>query len=218
LRRETWAHLRAGLIALHLFIVLACALPDVGSGLNRKAWQDPTVQDEMKTWAARLSLPPAELEEGLWQAAVAFKDLRGQLLRPFAPYLDWCGTRQAWPMFVAPHRYPARLYIEIDQGSGWELVYEQYTPQADWLRPILESDRFRSVTFRLSWPNYAVSYKHFGAWVARQAARDFPDAERVRLRWYKYRSPSPEELREGRAPEGRFQPALVLDVPRGAAP
>jgi hypothetical protein len=195
-------HGLAVFVALHLFAVTFCALPSVGSGMNRNAWRQPTVQGEFRAWTERLTalgvrIEQEELEDRAWAFATGYESVRERILAPFQPYFRYCGTWQSWKMFVAPHRYPGRLEIEIDRGSGWEPVYVARSAEHRWMASWLDHDRFRSATFRYAWDHYRVARSQFADWVARRAAEDFPDAERVRVYFVRYRTRSPEEVRAG---------------------
>jgi hypothetical protein len=104
-------------------------------------------------------------------------------------------------MFVAPHRYPARLEIEIDRGRGWETVYLGRSTEHAWLQPWLDHDRFRAAVFRYSWKHYRHPRKQFADWAARLAAEEWPDATRFRLSFLRYKTPSPEQVRAGDLPD-----------------
>ncbi|MEN0068312.1 MAG: hypothetical protein AAGA48_39700 [Myxococcota bacterium] len=197
-----WAHLRAVLVVLHLFAITFQALPSVGGGLSRSAWRTPTVQGEFQAWSTRLqslgfSITLTELEDQLWDFAVGYEQGRRAILRPFLPYLRYCGTWQTWRMFVAPHRFPGRLEIEIDRGQGWETIYVARSDEHEWRRTWLDHDRFRAAVFRYAWKHYRKGRTEFTAWVSRQVGEDYPDAKRVRVSFLRYRTPSPEEVRAG---------------------
>ncbi|HZT79797.1 MAG TPA: hypothetical protein VFA26_06235 [Gemmataceae bacterium] len=202
-------HLRGLLVALHLLAVTLLALPAPEGGMDRATWKDPTVQDELAAWAGRLDgwgvhVTPPELEDRLWQFSADYMHARETVLRPFGPYYEYCGTYQSWRMFVAPHRYPTRLHIDVHEHGEWRPAYVERDAQHDWLGRQLDSYRFRSAIFRFGWHGYERDYGRFADWVAGHAARDFPDADRVRVRLAKYRTLSPEEVREGREPEVEF--------------
>jgi hypothetical protein len=116
-------------------------------------------------------------------------------------------------MFVAPHRYPARLHIEIKRPQqDWETISVFQHPLYTWKAELLEHDRFRSALFRYGWRSYGGARKLFNEWLARQAAMDFPEATQIRTRWYKYKTPSPEEVLAGEEPEGRYILSNRLDL------
>jgi hypothetical protein len=56
----------------------------------------------------------------------------------------------------------------------------------------------------------------FTAWLAREVARDFPAATKVRARFAKTKTPSPDEARRGVVHPVRFDREVVVDVPRAA--
>ena len=195
-----WA--RALFVAMHLFAVTAMALPSAGSGLTRSAWSDPTVQGEFQAWSKRLAgfgidVPTDELEERLWGIATGYEAVRIQVLAPFQPYFVYCGTWQSWRMFVAPHRYPGRLEIDVDRGQGWEPIYVARSDVHTWHRAWMDHDRMRASVFRYSWKHYAGARRYFTDWVSRTVAAEMPEARRVRVSWMRYRTRSPEEVRAG---------------------
>ncbi|MCB9691382.1 MAG: hypothetical protein H6736_06150 [Alphaproteobacteria bacterium] len=206
-------HLRAVLLALHVFAVTAMALPSAGSGLDRAAWSNPTVQEEFAAWSGRLAsvgipMDPARLQDVAYGFAVGWHRVQSAAIAPFGPYYRLCGTAQSWRMFVAPHRHPALLHVDIDRGDGWEPLYVARSSTATWRRRQLDQDRMRSAIFRYGWKAWqgrGGSYEQLGVWLAKQAAHDFPDAIRLRTRFFVYRTLPPDAIRAGRAPEGEWE-------------
>jgi hypothetical protein len=200
--RGVGRHLLAAFVAFHLFAVTFCALPSVGSGMNRSAWAQPTVQGEFRAWTERfrafgVEVTVAELEDFLWEFASGYEGVRDQIMRPLRPYFRYTGTWQSWKMFVAPHRYPGRLEIEIDDGGGWQPVYVARSVEHAWLARWFDHDRFRAATFRYAWKHFRGTRRQFADWVADRAAEAFPDARRVRVSFVRYRTRSPDEVRGG---------------------
>jgi hypothetical protein len=209
----------AAFVALHLFAVTLCALPSVGAGMSRVAWKQPTVQGEFQAWTERLNgwglrLTEPELEDRLWTFASGYETVRGYVLAPFQPYLEYCGTWQSWKMFVAPHRFPERLEIEVDRGSGWEPVYVARSREHAWMASWLDHDRFRAALFRYAWEQYGKPRKEFATWVAKQAATAFPDAHQVRVSFVRHKSPSPAEVRSGAPVEEQRELEQIRDLDR----
>lgn len=201
-----WPHIRALLIAAHIAAVIVSAFPSPSGGMTRSAWKDPTVQAELSVWAQRLSMETAVLEEHLWDLAVAFMSVRKTALKPFKPYYQHAGTYQAWHMFVAPHRNPAKLEIALDYGSeDWTLIYRARDPEYAWKAEVFDHNRARAALFRYSWKHYRTPYRQLTDWLAGQAAAEFPEAERIRLRWYRYRTLSPERVRAGEVSTGSHE-------------
>ncbi len=218
-----WPHLRALLIALHLVAIGLMAVPAPDGGMNRSAWRDPTVQGEFEAWTTRLNAlgldwSQTEVEDTAWELASGYQHVRRALLWPFKPYYTYCGTWQSWRMFVAPHRYPARLQIEVETPDGWELLYVARNERFDWHATQLDHDRMRAAIFRFGWRPYRSHYKRFGRWVAAQVAREQPDATRVQLKFWKYRTASPEEVASGNLPDGRFEKNLLFELEEFRAP
>jgi hypothetical protein len=215
-----FAHLRGLLVALHLLAVTLMALPAVGEGMFRPAWKDPTVQEEFADWTARfnrcgIAVTQQQFEDGLWDTASAYESARGEALRPFGPYYDYCGTLQSWRMFAGPQRYPSRLCIDIEEGGDWRSVYVKSDPEHAWLATQLDHYRMRPFIYRLSWYRHVPEFPDFdnlARWVAARAARDFPEARRVRVRFFNFRTPSPEEVRAGEPVTGEFEPDVVIDL------
>jgi hypothetical protein len=200
-----WLHLRAVLVALHVVVVVAVAVPAPQGGMDRRAWNEATVQAEFAAWGTRLravGVPwtDATLQEHLWNFAAAYMAIRQTVLAPAQPYTRYLGTGQSWRMFVAPHRTPSRLEVAVKENDAWRVIYLQTRPGADWSESLLEHDRTRSVLFRYAWPAYRGRHKRLSTWLARRAVSDLPEASHVRVRWLRQRTPSPAEARSGKQP------------------
>ena len=97
----------------------------------------PTVQGEFKAWTERINrlgfdLEQRDLEESLWTVAKGVMRTRKDALYPFHRYYRNAGTWQSWRMFVAPHRYPSRLHIDIKQDGEWNSAYVARSPTLNW--------------------------------------------------------------------------------------
>lgn len=203
-------HLRAAFVLFHLAAVILMAVPAPAGGMKKAAWQDPTVQAEFAVWVNRFNalgaeLTPAEFEQRLWDFSVGFMDARNAVLKPFRPYYHWCGTWQTWRMFIAPHRFPARLEIDLSEERGeYRTLYAARSDEHTWLRPQLDHGRMRAAMFRYGWSSYGRSWEQFADWAAVRAAAEFPEAEHLRLRMWKYKTPTPAQVRAGEEPAGRW--------------
>jgi hypothetical protein len=211
-------HLLAAFVGLHLVAVTLHALPSAGGAMNRAAWRDPTVQGEFATWAERLTrwgwpVTVPELEEHLWSLAVGSEAVRQTVLAPFDPYYRYAGTWQSWRMFVAPHRYPGRLEIRVDRGQGFEPLYVARSDEHGWRRAWFDHDRMRAAVFRYGWKHYKTARLEFADWVAEQVAADHPDVRRVEVSFVRYRTRSPEEVRQGIAAQERRELKNYRTVP-----
>lgn len=196
----------------HLCAITLRALPSPEQALDRSLWTEPSVRRELDAWAARLAHlgihgTGLELAERGAQLAERYIALRNQALRPFDAYYGYCGTLQAWSMFQAPHRHPARLRIDLLQRGAWRTLFRERDPAYTWRDRQLSDTRFRSVLFRLGWPFFRGELVRFADWVAGQAARDFPDARSVRVVFERAETPTPEQAR------AHLHEAPVDDVP-----
>ncbi len=216
---KVWPRIRACLVLAHCVAVFLMALPAPSGHMRPAAWQDPTVQDELAAWTGRLNAlgwrgTQPDLEDRLWTLASGYVQSRRAVLRPLRPYARCCGTSQSWRMFVAPHRYPSKLHVDVLVQGEWQNVYVARDAERAWMQRILDSDRMRSAQFRYAWPTNRRSSIQFTDWLAEQAERDFPSATAVRTRWYKSRTPSPEEVKAGTRPAGEFVQARIVRLDR----
>ena len=207
--KRTLPHLRAAFVLFHLVAIFLMAVPAPGGGMSKSAWSDPTVQAEFEAWTNRLNesgvaITQEELEEKLWVLAKGYMEKRNGVIEPLRPYYKYTGTTQSWRMFVAPHRFPARLHIAVRQGGVFEPVYIARDPERSWRAKQLDHDRMRAAIFRFSWRPYRRYYESFTVWVAKRAAEDFPDADSVRVRFFKYKTLTPEQVQAGEEPDGEW--------------
>ncbi|MEM7158202.1 MAG: hypothetical protein AAF799_35500 [Myxococcota bacterium] len=213
---RAWPHVRALLVALHIVAVLLLAIPDAGGvALERASWKNPTVQAELSAWAERLSTlgyhtDTATLEGDVYAVAKSWTGTLKALRVPVRPYSDYLGVRQTWRMFVAPHRHPATLHVDIEEDGQWRPIHVARSDEYDWRRGQLDHPRMRSMLFRYGWKRYDRYYRGLTRWLATQAAGDFPQATRVRIRMYGFRTPTPEEVRADAIPEGKFKQQRVF--------
>lgn len=79
-------------------------------------------------------------------------------------------------------------------------------------RSEIDHERMRSALFRYAWRQYRGTYKRFGEWVAKQVARERPEAQQVRLRWARYRTQPPQKVRAGEALNIKYVHPLTFDL------
>jgi hypothetical protein len=200
--KERWPTIRAVLIGYHVIAVCVLGFPAPAGVMDKSAWKEPSVQNELRIWAERansvgFSWTQDEFEQLLWDFSKTFLAGRKEVLRPFVPYAEYLGTRQDWRMFSAPHRYPSRNEIHVRIGGEWKPVFVSRSDEHTWNRFLFDHHRIRRLNFLHAWKKYGRRYKTFTHFVARKAAADFPEADQVRVRFYKYRTPTPEERRAG---------------------
>ncbi len=215
-------HLVGAFVAFHVVAVLLLASPALqGAAMSKKAWRDPSVQAEFKIWgprvrAAGLDVTDDELLERLYATSMVFMDVRSEVLRPFRPYARATGTTQNWQLFVAPQVWISVMHVDAELDGAWRTLFVDNDPAWRWNARKLEADRMQSLLFWLGFQDRKADMKAFTQWCAVEVARDFPTATRVRARFYKTKSPSPEEAARGVVHDGRFVKEVVLDVPRSA--
>lgn len=210
--RAYWPHVRAGLVLAHIMVMLALSTPDLGGTLSRKAWKRPTVQLELEAWADKLGRDPAELEEQLWGVATTYGEWRQKALRPVQPYSDYFGVRQRWRMFAAGQRVPARYEIDAKIDGKWEPIYRSRSDELDWRRNLFDNDRMRAYMYKATWPHNRKRYRWLCNWVAREVPKDYPDATKIRVRRWRYKTPPPELA--DKKPKGKYEGKCVRKVKR----
>lgn len=199
-----WPVVRAVLVGYHVLALVVLSFPTPPSGMQRSAWENPTVQNEFKLWAERLSalgweMSARELDWMLWGFSKKYVAGREKVAAPFDGYATYGGVRQSWRMFVAPQRYPVRIEVSVRQGAGaWRKVYESRSEEHRWLSHVFEKYRMRRVVFATAWEKEGRQFKMLCDWIAGQAARDFPAATEVQIRQIRYRTPAPEEALAGK--------------------
>jgi hypothetical protein len=220
--RPWWPGLRAAFVGFHLFAIVLSAIPAPAGGMNRRNWKDPTVQGEFRAWGNRLGVDPATLEETLFGFASGWMQARDLWLAPVTPYLDVTGTDQPWRMFVAPHRHPARFRVEVQSApaADWELLFEERSDDAHWRRDFFDAERTRSVLFRYAWPEYSREGRQLCSWIAGEVFAERAEVQKVRCRYWKAPSPSPEEAASGAEIAGTFMATKTVTrrEKAGAAP
>ena len=217
-----WPNLRAIFVLFHIFTVLIIGFPAPAGVTDRSHWKDPSVQDEMRTAAKRaraIGFPwtDAEFEDLMYELATEYNQVRRMVLKPFRPYAKYCGVRQSWRMFSAPHRYPTIMQIEIEENKAWRPVYRIRSDEYDWMRTRFDHHRIRRLAFLHGWKKYRRSYNGFAKWVRREATRDFPNATRVRIKQLKVKSMSPDEVKAGVKHKGKWQNQRTYSIQRGAS-
>jgi hypothetical protein len=207
-------------VTLHLVAVTLLAFPaPPAHAVDRAAWHNPREQGELAAWAGRLQAlgidtSPAELEDFLFAAACQFLEVRDALVWPFRPYYQYCGTFQSWRMFASPEHAPTRLQIDIQEQGQWRTVLVERDRERAWLDGWLSHHRMRPAVEFCG--QTEEGFRPFAAWIADSAERDFPAADCVRVRYWKQRTPSPEDLRAGRVEQPRCvsEAVIALRQPR----
>ncbi len=216
--RSALRTLTLAVATFHVLTITLMAIPGVPDGyLSRADWQLPVPQVEFAAWADFLNglgfdLTPKELEDRLWKAATGYAHVRKKVLAPFQWYYQYCGTRQSWRMFSAPNLEPTRLYIDVREAGGWRAVFVEGARDHAWLGRQLNHEHMRTALYTLVMfdTDNKDKLRELAQWAAVRAVRDFPQAERLRLRVHHYPTPTPQEVRQDRRPPGTFR--IVADL------
>ncbi|MEZ4294508.1 MAG: hypothetical protein R3B70_06000 [Polyangiaceae bacterium] len=201
---KAWPTIRAVLVAYHVLAVVVLSFPAPPSGMKRSSWDHPTVQNEFRLWADRLSsvgwkMTPKEFDAMLWSLSGKVVSAREKVIAPFDPYTVYSGARQSWRMFVAPQRYPVRIEVSVREGRGpWRKLYASRSDEHTWRADTFERYRMRRVVFQTAWDAQGRHFKMLCDWIAAQAAKDFPDATELMVEQIRYRTPDPAEALEGK--------------------
>ena len=209
--RGRWPHVRALLVTIHVTAMFISAIPSPEGGMDRKNWKDPTVQEELSAWASRFGMEEPAFEERLWTAAVAYQRGLDVLLGPVRRYERAVGSTQSWKMFIAAHRFPARMQLQVrGPTEAWETVFEERSATARWHAEAFDQERLRSSIFRWSWPGYKKHWKRACETFADALFAERAAVTEVRCRFHKARSPSPDEARRGEQAEGTWTAERIV--------
>lgn len=208
----------AALLVFHVVAVTALAAPSPPSDAGKKStWDKPMMTGEVAGWAERLTrwgfeTDPGALGDALYRGCKSFLDTRRALLEPIRPYARHTGARQGWHMFLAPQRHPSKLQIRIREDGDWRLAYEARHPDHDWLARPLDHERFRSPLYGYGWGGRKAAWTGLCTWVGKQAAAEFPLATEVECRFVRYRTRSPQEVKDGVKPKGKRRRSIRLSL------
>lgn len=207
--RRAWPHLRVLFVLYHVLAIVVFALPSPRRMGDRSNWKSDRNQAELASWARTLSatgldVSKDELEEVMWGLTQRYLAVRKDLIDPFDEYARYIGMAQGWRMFTNPQRRPGKLHVDVEIDGVWTPVFVYRSGEHDWMRWQFEHNRFRKQLGRINSKRAVRAYDQLTKWIARQAARDFPEATRLRTRLYRYRSLPPDRVRAGEEPEGEF--------------
>ncbi len=216
-------HFRGILILIHLIAISIAALP-APIRTERALWAEPTMQFELAQLSERLGrwgieVPASELEDRLWSVSERYAELNERARAPFGPYYTLAGTGQAWAMFAGADHFPCTVAIDVRVHGAWMPVYETGSPAHRWNKTMFEHLAFRYMFFLYDLPGFQDRNDGLLELIARDAARDFPSAEAVRLRYVERPIPSPKQVRDGSLPPPTerlvYTRELTHDVPSG---
>ncbi len=212
-----WPHLRALFVLYHLLAVVILSLPSAGALTSESMWRSANFKADIAGYAEALQglgveTTPKALGARLKRAALSFAGIRRAISWPFGRYAELVGARQGWAMFASPQRHPAELHVEIEVDGAWRLLYRPHDDEAEWRGETMRHNRVRKFAGRFARGFVPKNYEELATWLATEASGDFPEANAVRVRLYRYRSLPPEAIRNGERPEGRYERARVFDA------
>jgi hypothetical protein len=155
----------------------------------------PDSLEELRRWTEALNrIGIGVSEEGLmnfsYKAGKIATSSRNALLKPFRPLFKITGTGQGWGLFTHPDRFPDHLEIYGKGDSGWQMIYQAFDDELDFLAPQLAYRRVRGL-----WDGSAnkakPSYNNFVDWVAREAFAEDPALQSIRVQFRRSRTVTP---------------------------
>lgn len=160
-----WAAIRAGLIALAIFVGLLDGLPM------------PT-PSERPTMERRLT-------PGMVKAVDALDEVRLEILEPLRPVSDGFHVRQRFKLFAGASRRRFRMQIEARTGptAEWQLLYRVLDDEHDFMAPALQYRRARGMWNPHTKHGPRGGFNPFAKWVAQRVFDADPAYADVRVQY-----------------------------------
>lgn len=195
-------------------------LPGGSRFTSRAVWESPHNQMQFAAWAETLTQLGIEtsgpaLQKRLWSATKRYSRVRDQVIEPVAWLPVQLGFAQSWRMFSNPQTTPSRLWVEVDEGHGFEPIYVSRSDVHTWRRSFFEHHRLRKLLGRIGRGGKDAAYDALAAWIADRALLDHPTAEHVRVRVETWSTPAPGSppLRNSGERRGEFRMEHRYDRP-----
>jgi len=184
---------------------------------SKAMWESANLKGDVAGYAAALDglgveITPAQLTARLQATAKTFGALRTAIAAPFGRYSALFGVRQGWAMFGSPQRYPAEVHVEVLENDRWRPIYRPHDPAHAWLAETMTHNRMRKFAGRFARGFVQKNYDELSRWLARQASVDFPQASRIRVHLYRYRSLHPLRVQAGERPQGHYERIRTYDA------
>ncbi|MDX2091928.1 MAG: hypothetical protein SFX73_28960 [Kofleriaceae bacterium] len=154
-RARRWPELRAGLIAVAIFLGLldGCPLPDAA---HTRPWNRPLVD--------------------------VVRPVQRVVLRPFQWVREGVRFSQRWALFAAASQHRYRLEVQGQKADGtWDVLYRAGDPAHRAYADDLEDERVRGAWAPSDRPQER--YPDFARWFGRRVLADHPEYTVVRL-WF----------------------------------
>ena len=216
--KRLWPHVVAAFVVFHVAAQCVDSIPDVSLAMNKRAWSEPRVRDELQRWAGVLGVSRADLEGELWILGTMVMDARKTVGAPFRPYLRATAQRQAWAMFVAGSRTQERFRVVAracavdDAGCDWQLLYARGDDAHTFMQDTLEHARIRSAAFRWGWPQMQKSYERGCRAIAARVFAARPELVVVQCRFVRTQAPGKDGVVDGKERDGPRETVNRADV------
>jgi len=186
--RSLWPSIRAVGIGVILLVVIIAASPSPGK-VSKGALNDPIALEELERWVDLFAffgwtMTPEEVAGLTVDLADNWKAGKQTLTAPFKPLFRITGTQQGWGLFTYPDTHPYRLEIAARPRTGrYEILYLSQDSERQYMAKELHFRRVRGMYN----PGRRAprSYRGFSRWMAKRIFEDFPDYERVRIRFHR---------------------------------
>ena len=96
--------------------------------------------------------------------------------------------------------------------EAWTPLYIRGSDEFTWRRRQLDHVRMRSALFKYFWNRRTDAYRSLVHRLAVWAATDHPNAVEVRVRTYQFTTPTPDAVRSGHEPIGKFTRTDVVPL------
>ncbi len=112
----------------------------------------------------------------------------------------WLGVRQTWYMFGSVGRSNGRVEIayQVQGQEQWRYLFIERSSRYAWKRHVFEQYRWREMLKHFHREKERYAWRRFADWIAPKVFAEFPEAQRVRIRVRKAKTPPIAELRKTR--------------------
>lgn len=196
---ESWAQVRAALVALHLVAVLLMGLPEPEVG-------EDDVQDEaVQAWFTdatatlqRWGLPVTEDQVQRWGVTWgrAYLAVLHTVDVPANRYGRTFGVNQSWRMFAGVPRASALWRLEVQEDGVWRDVGWSRFRTPRWRPSFVDQERVRALFNQFTYKRNRAAFKRVVRWLGPAVAEDFPGATAARISFVEVSFPPPATIRE----------------------
>lgn len=212
---NTWPHLRAVLIVVHVVGVFVYAMPSVKTIGKKKVWESERSQKSFARWTQRLNgigfnLEEKSLQSGLWSVAQGYLKTRKRAMKPYRKYIKTFGLHQGWRMFANPKTHPSILIIEIEEEGVFRKIFVTRSETYNWNKKKFDHHGFRKFCGRIPVKPRSKRYNALVKWLTKNLPKDFPEATRFRISIQHWRSPRAFKRRSGDYDKGKIEAERIV--------